>query len=373
MAQATYQVKLFDHLGEQVALFVGSGRESGGGLRGFTYVKRVRTAGQHVLRIDGEDERIALFRQDYFLEWWRRDPVGGLDWYKDFTTFHRSWSYEQDKEGRLIYISRGRGLNDLLSAEPVQYASGSAFACKTMEAERAAKRYVNQNIGPTAVPADRRMPGLTVQAEAGTGAVWSGCRAYKPLLDVLQELADYGPGDFMIVNTGLPTFQFQWRDNQWGADVRKGQPSAVVFSGQNRNATNIKLNISHLDEVNVCYVLGQGEADTRTIETVEDAALLAASPWARRAVARDARNEDAAAGLIDKGEATLDKQRPVISVAFDALQTTSTRYGRDWDVGYLVTVESRGQEVGQKITGVMVSMDEDGGESISPETEDLVT
>jgi len=372
MALVTYQAWLYDHLGNRIAIFAGIGRERGG-MNSFEYVKRVRTGGQHVLRIDGEDERIALFRQDYFIEWRRRDPVGDLDWYTDFTTFHRSWQWEQDAEGRLVYVSRGRGLNDLLTAEPIRYAAGSAEASKSAASESAIKQFVNENIGPGAAPVARVMPGLTVQVDGATGAVWTGARANRPLQDVLQELGDYAPGDYMIVNTGLPTFEFQWRLNQWGTDVRAGQPNAVVFSAANGNATNIKFGESHLDEVNVAYVLGQGEGAARTIETVEDAALLAASPWARRAVARDARNESTVAALQDKGAATLLKQRPVRSVTFKALQSTATRYGRDWGLGYLVTVESRGQSIGQKIRGVRVSMDERGNEDIQPETEDIVT
>ena len=326
-----------------------------------------------MLRIDGEDERIALFRQDYFIEWWRRDPVAGLDWYKDFTTFHRSWQWEQDAEGRLVYVSRGRGLNDLLTAEPIRYAAGSAQASKSGASETVIKEFVNENIGPGAAPAARIMPGLTIQADGATGAVWTGARASQPLQDVLQEVADFAPGDYNIVNTGLPTFEFQWRLNQWGADVRAGQPGAVVFSAANGNATNIRFGESHLDEVNVAYVLGQGEGAARTVETVEDAALLATSPWARRAVARDARNENTVAALQAKGAATLEKQRPEISVTFKALQSAATRYGRDWNTGYLVTVETRDQSVGQKIRGVRVGMDEGGNENIQPETEDITT
>ena len=89
MAEATYQIKVRDHTGANVALFVGGGRERGG-LQSLSYRRRVRTPGGSLVRIDGLDERIDEFLMttaddapDYLFEFWRRDPLAGIDWYKE--------------------------------------------------------------------------------------------------------------------------------------------------------------------------------------------------------------------------------------------------------------------------------------------------
>ena len=92
MAEAIYQIRARDTDGLQVALFVGEGRgETGGGLQQFWYRKRLRTPGGFTLQVDGFDDRIADIELDdgldYLFEFWRRDILGSLDWYKDATFF----------------------------------------------------------------------------------------------------------------------------------------------------------------------------------------------------------------------------------------------------------------------------------------------
>ena len=94
------------------------------------------------------------------------------------------------------------------------------------------------------------------------------------------------------------------------------------------------------------------------------------SPWARRAVFRDDKNESVVAALNAEGDSELAKQEPKRHFEFSARQTAATRYGRDWNMGDLVTVEHRGEDIDQKIVGVYVSVSESGEENIQPEVED---
>ena len=71
------------------------------------------------------------------------------------------------------------------------------------------------------------------------------------------------------------------------------------------------------------------------------------------------------------GDAILDKQRAKRTIQFDAQQTIATRYGRDWDLGDLVTVKLRGMTWNQKVVGVFVTLDANGTETIRPECEDV--
>jgi len=366
---AEYQVKLKNWNGGVVALFAGTGRTVGG-LQSIRFDKRLRTVGQFAVEIDGTDERIDLFDLDYQVEIWRRDRAGGLDWYVIFEGFHRSDEYRQDQSGQEVFVSRGHHYNCLLSAEPIYWLTGTAQARKSGAAETVAKAYVDENVGPGATSPPRLaagvMPGLTVEADGGTGATWSGGRQFKNLLDTLTELADFAPADFMVVGTGPATFEFQWRADQWGYDRTRGNAEGnvpVVFSPQLGNVRNINYLYSRMTEVNVCYVIGQGagvlrRTVTRTSGHEDD------SPWARRAVARDSRNTAGTSALNDKGDEVLEKQGSRVKMVCTVKQTPATRFGRDWDVGDLVTVEYRSFSTTQKIVGVQVGVNQGGEETV---------
>ena len=372
---AEYQVWLKDHNGLRVAVFAGTGRETGG-LQSVRFEKLLRHAGQCVIEIDGTDERIAYFQLDYQVEVWRHDTIGNLDWYKVFEAFHRGDEWRQDESGRDIYAATGQHYNVLLTAEPIRYTAGSAYTNKNGACETVAKAYVNENIGPAATAPPRSssgvMPGLTIQADAGTGATWTGGRANKNLLDVLVELADTAPADFMVVGTGAAAFQFQWRANQWGEDRTWGNAAgipAVVFDPLLGNCRNVLYTYDRTSETNVCYVLGQGAGSERRIVTRTSGAETD-SPWNRRATARDARNTYSDAALNDKGDEVIDKARARVRTQVDVAQTTATRFGRDWDIGDLVTLRYRNISVSQKVIGVRVEVTNDGSETIQTMMED---
>jgi len=370
-------VRLKNWDGEIIALFAGTGRGlTGGGMQGYSYYKQLRKPGEWMLRIDGNDERIGLFLLDYQIEFWRSDPAGGLGWYLGFEGFVRDWEFTLDESGKEVFIARGRGYNDLLLAEPIRYYAGSEYATKSGACETVAKAYVNENIGPAATSPPRNrsgvMPGLTIEADRGTGATWSGGRPGKNLLDVLVELADYAPGDFMVVGTGPAAYEFQWRANQWGEDKTWGNADgrpAVVFDPLLGNVRSLNYVYDRRNEINTVDVLGQGSGDQRRVVTRTSGAEND-SPWARRAVVRDARNTYDTDGLNRSGDDVIDKQRAKIKISVTVAQTPATRYVRDWDIGDLPTVRYRSANVPQKIVGVQVSVDDNGVETIQGVMED---
>ena len=355
----------------------------------FSYYKRNRTPGGWLVQIDGRDSRIANLMLDsglnHIWEFWRRDPAGGLDWYKDFSGLHRHDQFTFDQSGTEVFIARGRGLNDLLAGEPIFQDKGSAEAYKVGPAETVAKEYVDENLGALADPTCQ-LAFFTVEASAGTGANWSGDRAHDQLFDVLEELADFAPGDFNVVDTSAttlltvsdpPAFQFQWRDGQWGLDRREGNTAGnapVIFSRTRQNISDIEYLYNRLDEINVVYATGGGAGILRVsrTRTALDAGLDAtwsAVPWGRRASIRSS-NAQGNANLDTLADETLYKQRIRRVFSFEALTCPSLRYGVHWGLGDLVTVEHRGVSVDQKIVGVTVGVGSDGEITISPETED---
>jgi len=405
MALIQYLVRVKDQTGTKVCEFVGRGRRvsTPGGLEGFSYQKRVRTPGAWTLQINADDERVQFLdldnadTMDSQVEFWRKDVVNDAayqfwlanlpayrrdvklpGWYKDFEGFLRDMEFEQNEDGVEVFVARGRGYNDLLSAEPILYYADTIYTTKAGPIETVLKEYVNENIGPGAITPPRLrdgiMPGLTIQADAATGVAWSGARAHKNLLDVCQELAGYGggagQGDYMIVGTGAATFQFQWKIGQWGLDKTRGNGvnPPVIFSPNRKNATNFKYRYNRLNEVNTVDMLGVGKAGDR-VYAGATSGTEADSPWARRAVTREDTSQWNTTILEDDAEQTLAAQRLRREFSFDIIQFP-TRYGVNWEVGDLVTVQYRGREVDQKIVGATVTLDNSGTETIRPELED---
>lgn len=372
---AQYELRLLDHTDNIVARFAGLGRGAhGGGLQSFSYRKRLRTPGQMTVRIFGNDDRIkdhlllpnAL---DYKWQVWRKDPVAGLDWHKDFEALHRAEELTFGETGRQVYTSYGTGLNCLLYSEPIRWPAGSAEAEKSGDCATLAEEFVRENIGDLAglddLGGSRVRPGLYVAGHALSGTAWQGSRANKLLADVLTELAEIAAADYNIL--GTPSgYAFTWRNNRWGVDRT---PNGVLFSARKGTSTNISFGVSYLDEVTTCYALGQGQNQFRKVVTWSSPGL-AYSPVARRAVSRNANQEydDTALSLI--AEARVRETQAHLSASFSVLQTVGTRYGRDYDYGDLVRVQDQyARSLDVKILGVTVSVGGDGTENISLETE----
>jgi hypothetical protein len=405
MALIQYLVRVKDQTGTKVCEFVGRGRRvsTPGGMEGFSYQKKVRASGAFTLQINADDDRVQYLdldnagTLDSIIEFWRKDVVDDLayqnwlaglpayrkdatlpGWYRDFEGFLRDMEFVQGEGGVETFTARGQGLNGMLMAEPILYAAESAYTDKAGPVETVLKEFVNENIGPGATNPPRFrdgvMPGLTIQADGATGAVWIGARMGKNLLDVAQELAGYGgglgQGDYMIVETGAVAFEFQWSAGQWGLDKTRlnGVRPPVVFSPSRHNATNLRYRYDRLNEVNTVDALGVGKAGDRVYANVASG-TEADSPWNRRAVMREDTSQWVTAILEDDARQTLAAQRLKREMSFDMIQFP-TRYGVNWEVGDLVTVQYRGREVNQKIVGVTIALGNDGAETIKPELED---
>jgi len=396
MAIQTYQVRVKDLTGATVAIFGGTGYGGVGDLQSITYTRRLRTLGQFTLYIDGRDSRIDYLKTiNAQVEVWRRDPQAGLTWlaalpswqidaytattgwYKDFEGFVRGWNRGYTDDGRRVFVAQGRGYNDILAGETVNYPKNSAQSEKTGTPGAVAAAYVNQNIGAGAGVDSQGLSrvrlGLTEFVESDTGVAWSGDKSYINLLDVLQELAQFGPGDYQVIGTGPATFQFRWRGTRWGLDCTPGNSAGnipCVFSTANNNVSNVAYGYNALDEANVIYVQGQGSEALRKSRSRATAAATAFN-WSRRAVSRDARDSNSNTVIDNRADSELDAMRARYYAKFDVRQTPATRYGRDWDLGYLVRfTDDDGNNYDLKINGVTVNMNQEGDETITPELEE---
>lgn len=387
--EVNYRLDLVDHDDNVVATFAGFGygNPNQGGLHSFSYRKRLNSSGAIAVRIWGADQRIEEFLRldvgfDYRWRVYRTDPLWDNKEHKDFVAFHRGEEDDQFKSGDFLYTSFGTGLNDFIYSEGIDWPSGSPQASKSGDISQVAYEFVYENIGPGAgTDSDGRSrvrPRLEVLYPLLCGKTWSGGRAYLQLGDVIEELRYLAPADFLIHEEDTPTgvdgkyrFLWSWKSPRYGRDLTIGNTEGndpLVFGVDYRNIQEYKNNYSHLDEVNVVTVVGQGVGYSRKRAMAARDTTLARSPWARRAVVRDLRSAEDAE-LEDKALENLVAGAPKQEMKFDLRQDQNTRYGRDWNIGDLVHVQHKGRQAKMKIVGVTVTLQKEGYEVITPELE----
>lgn len=308
---------------------------------------------------------------DRQIEVWRWDVAATppIARYCDCYAFHRTQVRQADSNGLGIFTSYGAGLNDLLARRGIWQYAGSAEADKSGAGETVIKAYVDENAGPGAtspprVGASGVTTGLTIEADAAAGATWEGSRAWKGLLETVQEIANATALDFGVVKSGDAAFEFQVRPI-WGDDrsttglvpatgLNAAGNAPVIFALGFANMAIPTYSLNRTNEVNTVLVLGQGQESDRTVQQVTEAASITASPWNRREASRNANQESTTAGLTAVGESLLAELTPRESLTFQVLQTNACRYGREYFLGDLITARYGEIERTLQITEVRV-------------------
>lgn len=339
--QASWQVILKEKDGTRVALFTDQEMLS------LHIRQRVNEVSTYDLSIDATvDERCDLFEVDGQLEFWRRIP--GYDWYKEFEAFHRTPRFSMDTRGKEVFVSSGVGYNDLLARRIVAAYAGSAGAAKSDVAETVIKEYVDEAMGSSA-GADDQVSGFSVEADGAGGNSVAIARPYRNVLEVCQEIARTGGGDFAVVGTGDAQWEFRWYDGQLGTDRR----STIVFATGFGNMQNPTLT-RRPARGNYVLVAGQGEGAAR--DWTWRPASGAPTGIDRRTVFRDARDTSDSSTYQARGDAELDTLRAVDELTFSVIQTERYQYGQHYSLGDLVTGRYRSTDYDLKIVTADVTL-----------------
>lgn len=368
MAQARYHLRVYSPADGSLLTIIDNWRT-------LQYEKRVNDFHTLQLSLDASDAHIEFLTLDAIIEVWRR--ITGGAWYKELVTMHRTDQYDLYENGLETYTSYSRGLNDLLHRRHITYFANTAYTLKSAPAETVIKQFVTENATSAGNIAARRsfgtidptIYGLTVVANNALGAVWSGARAWRNLQDVLIEIALEKDIDFEIVRIGDSGLAFEFRTYfpQRGID----RSSTLTFAPELGNMSRVTYTRSRTEEANVVYVLGQGSEASRTVVPRAAAAnILAASRWNAIESVQDARGQPDLVSLQTQGDQQLAELAAEDRFEFTALQTDSRQYGRDYDVGDIITAKYRSVTTTKKITAVAVSISE-GVERIAPEFADI--
>lgn len=323
--------------------------------------------GWGTFRIEGKASELpcAEFLLDRIVSVRRKAPC--LDWRVEFEGCHRRDEYWYDSGDNEWYRSSGTDLKSLLRRRVVVPLTGQAFLTSTGPFTDVMRYLVYSQLGALAATA-RQMPYLVVEPDTGEGVVVTFTTRDSQLSADLETLAGLG-AMFDIERVG-GTYVFRVHYPRTGVDRRTTNTDGndpVVFSIDNGNMEDPSFANDRLGESNVVYVAGEGAGALRTIverDTVWDAHLD--SLWNRIEGFQEASQQVALADLMATGDAYLTDNRRAVIFGCKVVPTILCLYGRDWNVGDLVTGVYRDVEYNLSVDMVEISLSAETGEVVVP-------
>lgn len=201
---------------------------------------------------------------------------------------------------------------------------------------------VRVNAGPGAVTA-RRVPGLLVPVPAPAGPTVTVSARWQNLLTLLQDTARPAGVLFDIVDLTFTS--------------RTAVDRGAVFSAGLETLGGWNM-VAEAATVNYAYVAGGGTGASRIIREATSSSSV--DTWGRVESFEDRRDTTDTAELDKAGaEAVAAGVKPT-TVVFQPLDTDGQRFGRDWQLGDIVTVIAGGLTVRDQIREVHVTLSGDG-------------
>lgn len=228
-----------------------------------------------------------------------------------------------------------------------------AYDIRTGQASTIIYEYVDYNIGPMA-PLEREVPGLAMAIDPLVGSTVYGSARFDILGELISGLASIDGLGFDIKQTD-GTLEFR---------VFQPVDRSAYIRMDVKNNTLAKTEYSYgAHSLSRAIVAGQGtETDRTFIEVTSTESLAAETLWGRRIETFiDERNTDDSNELEQAGvEALAEGGITLTSIDVVPSSDLTMAYGKDWDLGDLVTVDVGGQEVSALVTTVSMSIGEDG-------------
>jgi hypothetical protein len=297
------------------------------------------------------------------IEVYREDIYAGIAMYRAFAgTVQTTATAISDTT--VIEVT-ALGMNFLASTRIVAYPAGVTNRAQftAQASETIMKTLWNYNVGSLATTAngrylDGRITGATTSATTGAGTVQSISVAGLNLLNALQNVQKNAGGDFAVIYTAPATWAFTWYTGQLGTD----RSASVIFSVSNGTVGQMTLSSDNVNSASAAIVAGQGEGSARVVVT-RPASLP--TGLALKEVWVDARNQKTVAEYQNLGTATLAQiVRDVSTVSVSVIQSNALRYGRDYFLGDIVTVDTGAGTVTRKIDAVSMKYSREGKEVV---------
>lgn len=199
--------------------------------------------------------------------------------------------------------------------------------------------------------AARQFPNLIIAPDQLRGLVMRWSSRFEGLDAVLKGIGEYSQMGYDILpDLSSDCFVFDVIPLR---DRTAGSENPIVFSTAFGNVEDVRYSASIKNWANAGYVGGAGEDEDRLIQTVyEDDTPV--TGWDRRETWLDCGNIDLVDDLLFEGKHKLKDKKKTEGISGTVLDTGPFVYLRDWDIGDLVTVQSKhlGVTADLQITGV---------------------
>jgi hypothetical protein len=338
------------------------------------YARTVNAIGSLTLTLPGNFPTSAIVAPDGRIEVWRRVDGGREYLDTDTVWFIQSVQYSISDAGeRVIVVSADSGL--FLLKEPGRFVSayaGSAAASKTAAADNMLKAIVREQAGASASAARSLSQYLSVQADSGAAPSISKAFSWRPVLPVLQEIAQssFEAGTYLAFDVVSPTpdtLEFQTFTGQRGIDHRFPNGVNPVLLGPDMgNMAQTTLTYDWRDEVSSATAGGSGEGSARLTASYTDSVRAAASPFRLREAFVQATNTTGSTTLSNEAQAAVRAGRPRVLLQGKIASTPDTQYGVHWQWGDFVTIQAFGIQLDARIDAISVSVtpDSEGIEAV---------
>lgn len=212
---------------------------------------------------------------------------------------------------------------------------------------------------------NRQLP-ISVAPDTSQAPTISKSFAWRPVLDVIQEIAADSTEDstylaFDIINAGSTAYEFRTFVDQRGIDRRF--PNGVVpllIGPEYGNVGQVTVRREWSGEVTAVTVLGPGQGARRQNTTVVNDARSNRSPWRYREYVISSNESDTVAERRAEARAALRAGRPFVSIEARLLSTQNSLYGRDWNWGDYLSLQSGfGFTIDSRVDAVQVSVTRD--------------
>jgi len=303
-------------------------------------------------------------------------------WYVEWDGLHGDEThatYPNGDEAFTIYADGGLDLAE--RREILYYATTGASESKkiAIPAQTAIYQYIEENCGASATTANGRfidgtIVTLNIPVNIGAGPNWSGQRAYRNVLEVIQEIANVAEIDFDIVSLGNGQWQFETYVDQLGEDrtatgldgitgLNAAGNAPVIFSIEQHNVAQVTYSTKRRASANVVATLGKGQYGSRAYGLYTNSATIDADRLTQREVSRNANTQDDPAELLEMATEWGTRLQPTEDFTFVPLRgAQNTIYGVDYWWGDKIT--SRYQplslELDKRLVGVTIVVDRNG-------------
>lgn len=260
------------------------------------------------------------------------------------------------------------GMMALLGDRVIAYRSAIANRSlfTAVPAETICRTLFSYNIGSSATTANQRIlngviSGMSTGASTGAGTALTVSCSMKNLLQTLQETAITGGGDIDLIYTAPSSWSFNWYTGQRGTD----RSATVILSVPTGTISELVITTDRVNDYSSVIVGGAGVNAARVI-TTRPASLPTGLD--NREFYADAKGTGnvAVSAMNQQGSVLLTQQkRRRVTYRAKVIQGGSLRYGRDYFLGDLVTIQDNNTDVIQKVQGITLDFASDGRESVN--------